>query len=123
MHHKSLPRVRSRAFKRQHGRCFYCSLPMWIDDAPSFSQRYGILLRQAAQFRSTAEHLKAWCDGGSNERKNIVAACFDCNTRRHRRKTPPSPERWRMIQLARRAKWEGEGFGSAIRPGMKCLPS
>ncbi|WP_425515938.1 HNH endonuclease [Stenotrophomonas acidaminiphila] len=45
--------------------------------------------RQAKERRCTAEHLQARCDGGSNSRGNIAAACWYCNQQRHRLPVPP----------------------------------
>lgn len=43
-------------------------------------------------FRCTAEHLHARCKGGKDVLQNIVAACWLCNSRRHRLKAPLAPE-------------------------------
>lgn len=116
----STQNLRFRAFNRQAGCCFYCGRPMWIDDVRSFSRQFGISLKQARVRQCTAEHLKARCDGGSCRRDNIVAACLHCNRRRHRRKKPLSPERWRAIQVARARRIDdsrlaAKAISSAIR--------
>lgn len=75
--------------------------------------------------RSTAEHLVARCEGGRDERSNIVAACHWCNERRHlkRAKTAPSAEAYRQ-RVARRmaaGRWHpanrilNQGTGSPTR--------
>jgi hypothetical protein len=80
------------AFERQHGRCYYCNLPMWQDDSAPFARQYAITPNLARLFQCTAEHLTARVDGGSGAAANIVAACHYCNTRRHRRKVAPAPD-------------------------------
>lgn len=94
--------LRSRAFHAQQERCFYCNLPMWNDDVRAFARRFRITVRQARANRCTAEHLRARCDGGQDSAENVVAACFDCNATRHRRKKPLLAEKWQLIR-ARRA--------------------
>ena len=98
---KTLTRSRFAAFSRQSGRCFYCDLPMWLDDSDGFRSRYRITPAQARQRRCTAEHLQARQDGGSNGAANIVAACWHCNTGRHRRKKALNPDQYRQRVQAR----------------------
>ena len=104
MAHKTLCTLRRRAFEQQRGFCHYCGLPMWQVDEASFAAQYGLSARLARLLRCTAEHLVARCDGGRDERSNIVAACHWCNARRHlgRCKTAPSAEAYRL-RVARRA--------------------
>ena len=99
-----IPYLRIRAFERQHGRCFYCDLPMWTQSPTDFSRTYRLSLRQAAQFECTAEHLSARCDRGGDGIKNIVAACRHCNATRHKRKSPLSPDQWRITQRGRASR-------------------
>lgn len=75
-----LASMRARAFKNQHGRCYYCSQPMW-QKSPT---EIGMSLKRGRHFQCTAEHLKARQDGGRDTSGNIVAACWFCNSRRHR---------------------------------------
>lgn len=63
--------------------CWICRLPMWEGGRRSFSKLYGIALKEANLFVRTAEHLIARQDGGPNTRRNIVAACWECNQGRH----------------------------------------
>ncbi|WP_218140493.1 HNH endonuclease signature motif containing protein [Sphingopyxis sp. YR583] len=65
---------------------------MWNDDPAAVAARYGITLKQAQHLKVTAEHLVARQDGGTDTPDNIVAACTYCNDRRHRRRSPLSPE-------------------------------
>jgi 5-methylcytosine-specific restriction endonuclease McrA len=82
---------RNKAFKNQHGLCFYCELPMWKDDSELFSKQFNITKKQALMFQCTAEHLLAKQDGGKDHQPNIVAACKYCNHKRHARKKPKDP--------------------------------
>lgn len=101
--------VKSRllAFRRQGGRCFYCRLPIWLDNAEAFQKRYRLSARQHALRRCTAEHLIAQKDGGTSERSNVVAACGLCNWRRHRGRCASTPRQHRRYVQARvrRGAW------------------
>lgn len=79
-----LLRSRQLAFNQQGGKCYYCGLPMVLSDQEG-----------PKHLRCTAEHLLARSEGGSDAPSNIVAACFYCNHKRHQRKNPPEPERYR----------------------------
>ncbi|AVX04286.1 hypothetical protein MXMO3_01761 [Maritalea myrionectae] len=78
-------RYRQLSFIRQGGRCYYCNRRMWERSAEhrlDAMRRLG-LTRTELKFRlCTAEHLQRKADQGTNARKNIVAACFDCNQSR-----------------------------------------
>ncbi len=91
---------RRQAFQRQQGRCFYCSVSMWL---LSPTELTGSTAEHPAyaRLRCTAEHLVARCDGGGNSSGNIVAACAHCNATRHKRKRPPVPCVYRKQVLAR----------------------
>jgi hypothetical protein len=102
---KSLARSRAKAYARQSGRCFYCGLPMWTNDAREFASTHGITLAQARRLQCTAEHLEARQDGGSDSFSNIVAACRRCNHGRHRRKVVLPPDRY--TQLVRKRMKQG----------------
>lgn len=65
-------RLRNRAFRRQGGRCHYCSISMTRGDHPQINTT------------CTAEHLVPLALGGTNDERNIVAACNKCNTERGR---------------------------------------
>ena len=95
---KSLSRFRLEAFRRQAGRCYYCTAPMWLEDAESFAQTHGITLLTARWLQCTAEHLKPRRDGGNDSPQNVVAACYCCNLRRHKgRNTAPTPDAYRSL--------------------------
>ncbi|WP_084199262.1 HNH endonuclease [Noviherbaspirillum autotrophicum] len=92
----SLSRSRSIAHTCQGGRCYYCHVPTWLNIPDQFAFQYRLSPNETRLLQATAEHLTARQDGGSNARPNIVAACYFCNSRRHRRKTPPSPEAYKL---------------------------
>jgi 5-methylcytosine-specific restriction endonuclease McrA len=80
-----LQELRNTAYLKQGGRCHYCGGRMWNGDQKGHGLRY----------LCTAEHLIARCDGGADTEANIVAACWFCNTRRHRRTKSLAPEGYR----------------------------
>ena len=104
---RSLIHRRNTAFSHQSGRCYYCEVPMWPDNPVEFAAKYGMTSGQARSLRCTAEHLVARQDGGSNSRSNIVAACWFCNSHRHRRKIAPPPELYkqRVLRRIRQGRW------------------
>lgn len=77
---------RLRAHAQQDGLCFYCCLPICEGDMQPFRRRYGLTAREAESLLSTAEHLVARKDGGTDGNSNVVAACWTCNEGRHQRK-------------------------------------
>lgn len=93
---KRLAKIRTAAFQRQQGRCFYCSCPMWQHSPDQFSADHRLSIRHAMSYQCTAEHLKARQDGGEDSPENIAAACWLCNVSRHRFKSAPSPEQYRL---------------------------
>lgn len=98
-----LQRLRTEAFLAQEGRCCYCSVPMW-NASPDELKPFGLRAKTAAPLRCTAEHLVAQQEGGKDVVGDIAAACWLCNTRRHKRKSPPSPEAYRAFVQKRLAK-------------------
>jgi hypothetical protein len=97
---KRLQSFRLLAYRRQHRRCYYCGVPMWLrspDELPAAAPSTGA----AAAIRGTAEHLLPRCEGGTDSPDNIAAACARCNCTRHRRKHPPSASEYRR-QVAQR---------------------
>jgi len=110
--------LRNRAYRNQHGRCYYCGRAMWLADPQSFARSYRLTLHEARQLQATAEHLIARCDGGKDTECNIVAACRCCNCRRHRRKTALSPERYRGLVQRRIAagKWYARATNGKKQP-------
>ncbi len=103
----SIVKSRKKAFQNQVGRCYYCKSPMWQRDVRKFAKDNRISVSAAARFKCTAEHLTARCDGGTNSKKNIVAACLFCNSTRHKRKKPPTPSKYRadIQRRIKKGKW------------------
>lgn len=120
--------LRQSAYLAQSGRCFYCGLPMWVRDPESFAVSHGITPSQARVFQCTAEHLEARKDGGQDTKRNIVAACFCCNQRRHKRKQAPDPDDYRLLVQQRLAKgrWHPQSVANLLVPdhvqGARALP-
>jgi hypothetical protein len=77
---------------------------MWLADPEDFARQHGLRIGQVRALQATAEHLIARCDGGTNAQANIVAAHLICNRRRHQRKVPLDPDRYRRFVLRRVAK-------------------
>lgn len=98
---KTLRNKRLEKMDAQGGACWYCGFPMWAADPAEIASGHGLTLKQAELLQCTAEHLKARCDGGSDEAANIVAACRTCNRRRHARKRPLAPAAYRSFVRAR----------------------
>lgn len=100
------------AFQKQSGRCFYCGSPMWLSSKDEFAAKHAISKSAAARFQCTAEHLIARCDGGKNNNSNIVAACIFCNTNRHKRKKPPTPDSYKSYidKQLRKGKWHPDSL-------------
>jgi 5-methylcytosine-specific restriction endonuclease McrA len=92
---KALKNIRRTKMLAQGGHCYYCGLPMWDD---GLEHRLPAICKSSELpkiLRCTAEHLLPRSEGGANSGKNIVAACWFCNTSRHRRKLPLSPGAYR----------------------------
>lgn len=106
---KFLKAPRQIAFRQQNEHCWYCSQPMWEKNPADFRQRFNLSEAQAKNLKCTGEHLQAWKDGGSNKQENIVAACWYCNSRRHRRKKRLDPLKYRdhVQRLMRDKRWHG----------------
>jgi hypothetical protein len=104
---KSLVKPRSIAFSRQAGLCYYCDQPMWSEDPWEFASKYKITIGQAKRFQCTGEHLRAHQDGGKPDLKNIVAACWFCNQKRHKRKVAPDPDQFKQFihQRMNQGRW------------------
>lgn len=102
-----IAKPRLDAFKNQAGLCYYCKSPMWLNGVECFATKHAISISAAFRFQCTAEHLTARCDGGSNRKKNIVAACLFCNKKRHQRKIPPAPLKYRALiqRRLKQGKW------------------
>lgn len=93
----SIPQKRKAAFRLQGGRCWYCGVPMWEGSCEDFCRNYSLPLGVAKRLRCTAEHLQAQCDGGDDRAVNVVAACWHCNSRRHRSKHPKTAPDFKRV--------------------------
>jgi len=105
-----LQRSRELAFHHQHGKCFYCGLPMLLngDSGPP-------------SLRCTAEHLQPRSERGRDTPENVVAAHARCNQIRHRRARPPEPAAFRE-QVCRRmagGKWHPQSLRKAAEAGAR----
>ncbi|WP_408002845.1 HNH endonuclease [Pseudorhodobacter wandonensis] len=87
---------------------------MWDEAAAKISSKHNKFQAKLKALRCTAEHLHPRSEGGGNTAGNIVAACFYCNTRRHRRKCPLSPEAHREHVRQRMAsgRWLAAQFAT-----------
>ena len=108
---------RAIAFEQQQGRCYYCRFPMWLTDLDAFRARYSLSKSLALHLKCTAEHLQARSHGGTNGRENIAAACLLCNRRRHQRRHPPCPEKYRSLVQGRVAggRWHCQAMMSKLQ--------
>lgn len=92
--------LRSQAFERQSGRCYYCCVRMWLFSPAELPGVPGKLTAWP-KLRCTAEHLLPQSEGGRDTPSNIAAACAHCNQTRHKRKLPPKPAAY-IKQVRRR---------------------
>lgn len=118
---KSLARPRSIAYSRQAGCCFYCGLPMWQTSPDEFAMRHGITLGQAKALRCTGEHLEPHAEGGSSSQANIVAACWWCNSIRHRSQRVLAPDLYkkRVRRRVAAGRWHDPGVLQAVADGVE----
>lgn len=88
---RQLSQHRDSAARKQGGHCWYCN----------------VLMRESGPLQCTAEHLLPQSEGGRDGRDNIVAACLFCNSRRHSRPTPMTPEEFRrhVQQRVSKGRW------------------
>jgi 5-methylcytosine-specific restriction endonuclease McrA len=102
--------LRQKAFDRQHGRCCYCGVPMWLK-SPSELCAPVPSPNAAKRLRCTAEHLLPRSDGGQDRSDNIAAACARCNHTRHKQKLPGTPDAFankvlkRVVARSWHEKW------------------
>ena len=80
---------------------------MWEGNHKEFANKHKITKKYAGRFQCTAEHLLARCDGGKDQETNIVAACLFCNSKRHQRKKPLGPPRYKahIQKRLEQGKW------------------
>ncbi len=110
----SIQKIRNSAYTRQNGRCYYCGFSMWQESAKSFAKLNGMTVMQARDFQCTAEHLVARQDGGRDVARNIAAACFLCNQRRHHMRVPLEPEKYQkhVREHVKKGKWHVANLAS-----------
>jgi len=70
-------RFRNAAYISQGGKCYWCGAQMIIKTKKNASQVWN------DPRVCTADHLEWQAVGGKTTRDNIVAACRDCNNKRH----------------------------------------
>ena len=118
---KTLYRPRQLAYAAQSGLCFYCSCVMWLRSHEELTKPYGITKKQANRLQCTAEHLTPRSEGGSDMASNLVAACLHCNSTRHKRKIPPSPDRYLSQVRSRIARggWHPPGVVNVLFRGTR----
>ena len=104
-----IARLRAQAFAHQQGHCYYCGVKMCLGDSAKFAKEHALTTAQARLLRCTAEHVIAQQDGGKTSSENIVAACFHCNSTRHRRRRAQSADhyRTRVQRAVARKRWIG----------------
>jgi hypothetical protein len=91
---KKLIRSRQIAFILQQAHCFYCLTPIWLQHPREAFGCNNVSPKVARYLQCTAEHLKPVSEGGTGRSDNIVAACYFCNSTRHKAKRILSPERY-----------------------------
>jgi 5-methylcytosine-specific restriction endonuclease McrA len=111
-----LSNIRRTKMLAQQGRCYYCGLQMWDPELKDATPEICLAPAMQKYLRCTAEHLNPRSEGGANTPTNIVAACWYCNTRRHHRKAPPSPDVHRAHVQKRMAKgkWLAAHFRGTV---------
>ena len=122
MNSTKLRKLRQSASIQQNHLCYYCCFPMWHDDSEVFSRDYRLPKLLTKYLQCTAEHLVARQDNGKDAASNIVAACFWCNSRRHRGRSHKAPEahiyRLRVQRLVSMGRWHplaASGLGRSFR--------
>ncbi|MGY0618443.1 HNH endonuclease [Lysobacter sp. A378] len=114
---KSIVHARNFAAHKQDNLCYYCGVLMLLGEPGLFLTKHRVSKRQARLLQCTAEHVVPRCDGGTNGRSNIVAACFFCNHTRHARPQPldtPAYKRFVQHRVAR-GRWLLASLPSSLR--------
>jgi hypothetical protein len=114
-----LIRLRRSAFENQQGRCFYCKFRMWLNDPGEAFGNAKAPAKVARKLRCTAEHLRPVSEGGKDEPSNVVAACWFCNSTRHRAKKALPPERYvqRVQRRVASRRWHDAAIWRALSHG------
>ena len=115
---KSIQHHRHQAFLRQQHRCYYCGSPMWESNPEHFMTSNGLSRKAAERLLCTAEHLTARSVGGGNCADNIVTACRQCNSTRHKATVPLEPEldRQRVQRRVNGGRWLPARLAVLCRP-------
>jgi hypothetical protein len=92
---KRTSKIRLAKMHAQGGRCYYCDQLMWEHKEELQERPDRWTNRKPRALQCTAEHLIPRSDGGADTSENIVAACWYCNTTRHRKKQARSPQEHR----------------------------
>ncbi|ROR39317.1 MULTISPECIES: HNH endonuclease [Diaphorobacter] len=101
----TLRRSRNSAYLRQSCRCFYCDLLLPPPGHElEFAAKLSIGGKIAKLLQCTAEHLHPKSAGGADVPQNIAAAHQWCNSRRHARPSPLSPDEFKEHVLRRVAQ-------------------
>lgn len=108
---------RTRAFKHQNGKCYYCQISMWLPKVTDHLIRSEISTKAMSRIRCTVEHVQARSDGGTDANENLVAACHFCNQTRHRRLQPLSSSEFRRYVRSRvgKGRWHPTYFHRLYR--------
>ena len=104
---KTLLKSRSRAYREQGGRCWYCRALTWRRSPGALPRSDELPSGVIQQLQATAEHLVPRCEGGSDTRENVVMACRACNRRRHARPKPMPPSEYRrhVVRRIAQGRW------------------
>jgi hypothetical protein len=104
-----LTKIRNDKMRAQKGLCYYCDVPMWLEELSDYCRVFGLSANRAGCFRCTAEHLRARSDGGRDTIGNVVAACRFCNLTRHRALRPLAASAYRDLvrRQLNKGRWHG----------------
>lgn len=104
---KRTSKIRLAKMHAQGGRCYYCDQPMWEHKKELQERPDRWTNGKPRALQCTAEHLIPRSDGGADTSENIVAACWYCNTTRHRKKQARSPQEHRahVRKQMRKGRW------------------
>ncbi|MUT22325.1 HNH endonuclease [Mesorhizobium loti] len=99
--------VRRKLYMRQDGKCFYC--------------HRDLTTKKTGELALTIEHRKAKMKGGTDDLKNLVAACWHCNHHRgeqmnatkQRKEAKALSRQRRMLARDCRSKADSQADGKA----------
>jgi len=104
---KRTSKIRRAKMLAQGGRCYYCDQLMWEHKMELGERPDRWPIRKPRALQCTAEHLHPRSDGGADTPENIVAACWFCNSTRHKKKQARSPQQHRehARKRMRQGRW------------------